>query len=225
METPLGNDALRQVIFSYVGPGYMLFISAVCKDWRDSYAQVEQQAVIAYRLEDDVERVVCTAKDTCSASPACLRCAVASGLGRSPLWTEGKLLLVAGQLASIDTLHEAQKLGMLVAQVVLIAAALSGCVYKVELLWEEQGYEELPGYMLVCAAQSGSVEMLSWLIIRGCESNEPDGVSAAAAAAGHQHVLEFLQEEGWDWHHTSSSSALGALLSAEVVARARLRVG
>jgi hypothetical protein len=74
----------RGIIFSYVGPGYWLFIGQVCKDFKKSYLKVAPQREDWYDEHCIENCTICTNKHTLSravfASEGCLRLAVVCGL-------------------------------------------------------------------------------------------------------------------------------------------------
>jgi hypothetical protein len=72
------------------------------------------------------------------------------------------------------------------------AGAASGCVTKLQIAYTMNKDLMLPD-LTICAASSGSVQVLAWLQqLRACFNAE---TSACAAKAGHTHVLRYLHQQ------------------------------
>jgi hypothetical protein len=63
---PLLDAGIRSIIFSYVGPGYWLFIGQVCKDFKESYEQVAPQREEWYDEHCTEDYTICTNRHTLS---------------------------------------------------------------------------------------------------------------------------------------------------------------
>jgi hypothetical protein len=202
----LKDAGILQQVFKFL-PGNWLFLGALCRDWKEVYADMPDQQVCSVRLDSGNKLVACASKSTLYsavvASPATVRLACECGLQPDcePLWTP--LSVSAGLHADVPTLITLCELGMPLSSRLVQAAALSGRLNILQHLMKQQQCPRLDA--LACyAARSGSVSMLRWLGTEGgCEFTR--STCAAAAAAGQLAALQHLRSAGCDWEEEAIS--------------------
>jgi hypothetical protein len=147
--SPFLSRHLTQQIFGYVGPGHWLFLATIDKHCKEVYERIEHVLMPArIRFEDRLlqlphELITCTPQMTLMravfASPSCLRLAVRHGLCLHDYNAEKPQLQLIGRYGDIDTLREADNLGMLLYYSTLSGATETGSLAKVQALVEELG--------------------------------------------------------------------------------------
>jgi hypothetical protein len=180
-------------------------ISAVNKTWKESYKRVgNYQMVINEECDAKVLLLTgipqITLFSAIFASATVVRLAHACGLA----FDNAKLQRIAGKVADIPGLRAACKLGLALTDEVLIGAAESASVPKLQWLHTEQSCE-LPADICAWAAKSGSINALRWLREHG--SAFTADTCKSAAAGDHVHVLRFLHDEGCEWNWDACSAA------------------
>eukprot|EP00953_Heterococcus_sp_UTEX-ZZ885_P019934 11136-Heterococcus_DN1.PRE.1 len=106
MKRVLSNAEILQNILSYAGPGCWLFISPVCKVWKQLYEQVDAAAL----LEDYPDASIrMTAYECVFQSVSCLQLACEYGL--QARFASELLQQRAGAWFNVPTLLAAQELG------------------------------------------------------------------------------------------------------------------
>jgi hypothetical protein len=113
-----------------------------------------------------------------------------------------------GRYADIATLQTAHQRGLARTPLVVRNAALSGSLPKLAWLCDVQRCA-LPDDIDEEAAEGGSVEMLQWLKQKGYALDEYTTISAARRPHNIS-VLQFLMDEGCDWHDLTASAAVEA---------------
>jgi hypothetical protein len=104
----------------------------------------------------------------------------------------------AGKHANISTLEAAHELGLPFSSNLLEGAASSRSLSKLQWLHTEQQCP-LPRGITCAAARAGDVEMLRWLLERGCEI-DAETTASAARTTNNLPVLNYLHEQGCPWH-------------------------
>jgi hypothetical protein len=201
--SPLEISGVLEHILTFSGFGNHLFISAVCRGWRDAFKSSinndrKGSSSKQVRLKDNVNK---TDFSAIFASPRRVRLAVACGLpldGPNTL----RMQFFAGQYADIPTLQAAQSLGLRLDAVV-IGAAHSGSVAKLQWLHSALGcsFDE---FTMRTAAGSGQLSACQYLLSVGC----PWNASACkwAACGSHIETLRWLHESGCPWDAAAISS-------------------
>jgi hypothetical protein len=195
---PLADASVLQQVFSVV-PGHWLFLGAVCREWRDAYAELADQQVFSIDHHLDDQLVTCGSTSTlysaAVASPATARLASKSGL---KICTNKNVQVNAGAHANVQILAALRELGMPFGITLMKAAAASGRLDILQHLIIAQRcpkFKELSCY----AARSGSIDMLKWL--RTQKRCVFDRSTCAAAASGDRlAALKHLRSEGCDWN-------------------------
>jgi hypothetical protein len=212
------HDVVLQRIVSYIGTGHYLFIGLVSKEWQAACAAVGGTPLLrcahdGHTVAMDYCYYYTTKYSAIFASSTCLR--YAHGIGvfpRQKNWLIGlmartslsyekenvidrdwQLKQVAGKVASIPMLILARELGMSLTSDVLLGAAQSGDIAKVEWLCNEMDCP-LPANIMDFAAKSGSIDMITWLQQQNAKFTEK--TSTIAAAAGNLQLLEHLHSVG-----------------------------
>jgi hypothetical protein len=208
--SPLEDAGILLQILNILGPGQHLFISAVSKAWRESYARVDSATVpaLAHDYDDEADLLTVTSEMTLysAAFSATALVRLAHGHGFALEGYNDKLERIAGRVADVDTLRAAHELGLQLTDKVLFGAAesLQFSVKKLQWLHDENGCE-LSDEICFYAARSGSIEALRWLKLRGGIFRT--GTCEGAAAGAHLHVLQYLRSEGCEWDGTVCSAA------------------
>eukprot|EP00953_Heterococcus_sp_UTEX-ZZ885_P020046 11203-Heterococcus_DN1.PRE.2 len=210
--SPLEDAGILLRVLNNLGPGHHLFISAVSRAWRESYAKVDSAQMVKltqyYNYEADLLTITSKTTLYSAAYASTSRIALAYTYGLT-LKNDGKVARVAGRTADVATLQVARRLGLLFTAEVLIGAAES--VPKLQWLHTEQGCP-LPEDIVNYAARWGSTEALTWLQQHGCAFTTKTCESAAVGA--HLHALQFLREQGCEWsQHVCSQVARSGHLS------------
>jgi hypothetical protein len=117
-----------------------------------------------------------------------------------------QLKQVAGKVASIPMLVLARELGMSLASDVLLGAAQSGDIVKIEWLCNEMD-NPLPANIMDFAAKSGSIDMITWLQQQNATFTEK--TSTIAAAAGNLQLLKHLHSVGCALTSDTRNAAAG----------------
>jgi hypothetical protein len=202
--SPFEISGVLEHVLTFSGAGSHLYISAVCRDWRDAF-----KSSINNAQKDSSSRHMRLKDDTCQktdfsrifASPGCVRLAAACGLpldGPNTL----RMQFFAGQYADIATLLAAQELGLRL-DAVIIGAAHAGSVTKLKWLHSALGcsFDE---FTMRTAAGSGQLSACQYLHSVGC----PWSASACkfAACGSHMDTLRWLHQSGCPWDAAAISS-------------------
>jgi hypothetical protein len=196
---PLSEPGVLRLILSLVGPGDLAFTAAVSAAWAESYREV-----LAADATHPVEFSTSTSAAFSSASR--LRWANAGGM----LLSTEKQWARLGRVADIETLAAAHELFEPCVAAVVLGAAGSGCLLKLSWLHRQHSrccqflhdaaLEEAGDNIFAAALGEQEVEVAS-----DCVFSEQ--VIAAAAGAGHVHVLSFMREHGCTLGETACSMA------------------
>jgi hypothetical protein len=200
-------------VFDYVGPGHWLFVATLSKRCRTLYMRVSNATVARVDEYQGAVEVIVTPRITlirsALASAACLEFARDNGL---QLKSDPPTLFLMGQFADLETLGSERKLGLLFTPQLVHGAALSGSLTKLKWVVEEQPCC-LPRKTGDFAARSGNIGMLLWIAENGGTLGK--STFAAAARAGHLHVLQHLHAVKCEWDaNACSKAAEGAQLSS-----------
>jgi hypothetical protein len=187
MEEALSNAGILQYIFSYEGPGSWLFISPVCKLWKELYEQLNPAPLQASYPHANIHT---TAFECVFQSPSRLRLACEHGL--QAYFATELLQLKAGLRCDVPTLLAAQELGLQVSDSLISCAAGSGRLDVLQLLHVEQGMQ-LPANVSNGAAALARVDVLLWLRRVGYAFNTD--TANAAAACNQRALLQWLLEQ------------------------------
>jgi hypothetical protein len=225
VSNPLRDAGILKRVFTFL-PGCWLFLGAVCREWKDVYAGIEEsQQVRCYSLRGRNKFMTCCTKSTCYSaavsSPAAARLAHESGL--QVCTEEESLQLIAGLHADIETLALLRELGMPLSEILVEAVALSGRLSTLQHLVAEPGCS-IPDALSYYAARSGSISMLQWLRAEDlCAFNKQ--TCAGAARGGHLAALRHLRSEGCDWQEAYIADYAGSSGSVAVVEWLRQQQG
>jgi hypothetical protein len=194
---PLKDAGILRHVFSFL-PGSYLFIGAVCNEWSQSYACMENQQLCKVSLYNNINFVMSDCRSTlyCAAvaSPATARLAARCGLMTHK---NTKLQIISGLHAGRETLAALLELGMPLSDTVLEAVALSGRLNILQHLFTQQQCPR-PTSLSCYAARSGSISMLSWLNDE-CGYQFNWQTCAGAAQGGQLAVLQHLRRKGCVW--------------------------
>jgi hypothetical protein len=199
--SPLHEENIRRIVFSYVGPGHWLFLATLSKACKESCEAVDSYKAATLDLEDCWNKYECqphmTLRSAAFASPACLRLAVQSGFkdqGHTN-WSGG---FSAGLYGDVSTLQAAHELGLpcTISERAVLGAAQAGSIPKLEWLVNRCN-NKLPSSVCDFAARNDNVDTLRWLKERGAVFNQR--ITEPAARAGHVSVLKYLYEQGCEW--------------------------
>jgi hypothetical protein len=214
--SPLRNAGLKGHIFGYAGAGQGLFLGLVSRGFKESYKNVEQCEVMSISDEAcDAEAITWSAQMTLMraavATAARFRWAVDCDLlrGSDGLPTASgswELQLTAGQFGDITTLQAAEFAN--VGYSVILGAALSGCIQKLQWVRDNLNRGALPDDISSYAARSGNFGMIELLRGQGAAINSK--TCAEAAGAGVIHMLEHLRTHGCEWDNETSAGAAKA---------------
>jgi hypothetical protein len=209
--SPLDISGILGHVFAFSGAGNHLFISAVCRDWRETFKSVvvNAQTYEALRLQDTYKQ---TDFRAIFASPGCVREAVACGFS-----LDGNTLRMqffAGQFADIATLKAAKELGLRL-DAVLIGAAHAGAVAKLKWLHSVAGcsFDE---FTMRTAAGSGQLRICQYLHAEGCTWSA--SACKWALCGNHIDTLRWLHEHGCPWDAAALSSEAARAGRLEVMA-------
>jgi hypothetical protein len=194
-------------MLNILGPGQHLFISAVSKAWRESYARVAsiQMTGLLYRdLHDETVLRTVTAQMTLGSAVFASASRVNLAHERGLTFDNKKLQRVAGKVADVPTLRATHELGLELRYQVLSGAAEAASLPKLQWLHTTQGCP-LYADVTYLAARVGSVDTLRWLRSGGCAISA--STCRGAAAGAHTHMLQFLREEGCGWDYNACAVA------------------
>jgi hypothetical protein len=230
--TPLLDPLVLQNVLSYVGPGHNLYVALVSKWWKHAYTALESQLLTTYGLyscEDDNSWVPQTLYSSAFASPSRVQLAYKTGLTLSLEACQR----AAGEHADVATLTAAHTLGMEYTAIAVNSAAhfnklaevqflySQGCPWPLQLLEEaaSSGRFELlrwcyehgcPWHVAALgpyyAAESGNVELMSWVLQQSGTKLDED-VMSAAASEGHTAMCQYLHAQQCPWDTCSVGNA------------------
>jgi hypothetical protein len=193
--SPLEDAGILLHVLDILGPGHHLFISAVSTAWREGYGRIDsvQVAGLAHGYADAADLYTITSETT-------LYSAVFASAGRAYLAHKCGLTFdnvqrierIAGRVGDIPTLQAAHELGLAFTDEVLIGAAESGSMLKLQWL-QLHNRCELPDNICNYAARSGTIDVLKWLKEHGCVYDTH--TCAGAAAGARTDVLQYLRDE------------------------------
>jgi hypothetical protein len=135
---------------------------------------------------------------------------------------DDRLQLIAGQHASVQTLHTLRELGLPFGVVLVSSVALSGRLDILQHLLVEQRLWTPPCRLSYNAARSGNITMLDWLK-RGRWCSFGQDACAGAARAGKLATLQHLRSKGCDWDIYDIACCAAKSGSIEVVEWLRQR--
>jgi hypothetical protein len=168
-------------------------MSLVSKDWRGNYLQVpEQQLMSEHDVYTENVEITCGPRMTlltaAAASVSVMKLACECGL---PL-DSSALQFAVGRWGDIATLSAAFKAGMPQREHICDGAARGGRID--EFIWLAVD-QKCPVYntVSVSIAASGSVPLLD--LLKRCGIGFTVETACSAAAAGHQHIIEYLHAE------------------------------
>jgi hypothetical protein len=230
---PLLDLGVLKHALSYVGPGHHVFVPPVSTRWRGIYSSLtaQQQAVC-----DDYggnSTILCTPQMTLFSSvfAAPSRVQLAHEIGVDCRTRAYKR--AAGKHADITTLVAAHSLGMDYTAAVIAGAAqcnklatvqyLHGqsCPWAAGLLEEaaRRGHFDLLRWCYehgctwqhaadapICAAQSGNVELMAWVLQQPDMILDED-VMLHAVLLGHTALCQYLRAQQCPWNASSTSVA------------------
>jgi hypothetical protein len=199
---PLTNSSILQHVLSYLGPGHWFFAATVCSLWKRIYEGLASTAVLKIQSEPimvpELRRCVpkMTLVSAVLASPSRLRLA----RNELPVGKSSLISYAIGLYADVVTIAAAtEELGISSWKAIAQGIAASGCVPKLE--WFCSNEHRLPGNTDMYAAKSGSLNMLTFVLLK---KQRPPRFSAnlMAAAAAHSppEVCKCLHEKGCPWN-------------------------
>jgi hypothetical protein len=166
---PLQEVGVLQNVLTSVGPGHWFYLAAVCRLWRDLYAQLPPAEVAAYAREGLKDRISCDAYMTLYSavftSPARVSLALAAGGIDSTAWSFN---FAAGRHSSAALLAAAQQQGIGFTSATTTGAASSSRQFATLQFLRAQGCPWHSG-ACHCAAKAGTLQTLQWLREQGCE--------------------------------------------------------
>jgi hypothetical protein len=194
---PLSEAGVLQRVLGYVGPGHFLLMALISKEWRESYLQVPEQHIIEH--DHDAFFQTYNVEFTGKPRMTLLKAAVASAFLMKLACDCGlpiessRLQFIVGRWGDIATLSAAFECGMPQSPYICDGAARGGCLAELRWLVIDQRCP-MHDTISVQAAASGSVATLNFL--KQCNTSFTVQTARSAAAAGHQHVIEYLHAEG-----------------------------
>jgi hypothetical protein len=183
----LSNAGILLLIFSYDGPGSWLFISPVCKLWKQLYEQLDPVRLQKIYPHATIQL---TAYGNALQSPSRLQMSCDHGL--HAFFTSELLQSSAGAFSDVPTLLAAQELGFQVTDDFFKSSAATGQLAVLNLVHIDQGVP-LPANISDIAAAFARMEVLRWLQEVSYAFNE--STAAGAAAGGHKAVLLWLVDQ------------------------------
>jgi hypothetical protein len=154
-------------VLSYVGPGPCLFVTPVCKAWKEVYGAVASQQLAVWD-EDTVDDITITCVPQMTlfssvfAAPSRVQLAHESGLDCS----SEAYQRAAGKYANTAALATAYTLGVEFTEEAIIGAVNDNKLAEVQYL-HNQGCP-WPEHFLEFAASSGYFELVRWCYEHGC---------------------------------------------------------
>jgi hypothetical protein len=176
-EEALTNAGILLHILSYEGIGSWLFLSPVCKMWKQCYEQLDPAAM--RQVYPDANLKWSTSRGAFQ-SPSRLRFACEHGLRPLFFSRSDSLQQSAGAWCDVPTLLTAQELGLQMSDECIRLAAANGNLAVLKLLHIDQGVP-LPADVDQPAAARGQLNVMLWLRELGYAFNED---TANAAATG-----------------------------------------
>jgi hypothetical protein len=159
LRSPLDKDELLDAVFSYVGAGDYFYAAGVCRRWKGRYIKLCYNKVAA----DKADKLCTTVRSTC-VSAARLQLAFDSGLQVDKLHNCAQLAsdIAKYSIDPIEALIVAKTYDMRYPAGLTSEAAFYGRLQSLQWLHERRcTWEE--GSILICAAGSGLIDMLTWL--------------------------------------------------------------
>eukprot|EP00953_Heterococcus_sp_UTEX-ZZ885_P000722 908-Heterococcus_DN1.PRE.5 len=166
---PLQEVGVLQNVLTSVGPGHWFYLAAVCRLWRDLYAQLAPVEVAVDARDGHKDRISCDAHMTIYnavfTSPARVRLALSAGGIDSTAWSFN---FAAGRHSSAALLAAAQQQGIEFTSATTTGAASSRQQFATLQFLRAQGCPWHSG-ACHCAAKAGALQTLQWLREQGCE--------------------------------------------------------
>jgi hypothetical protein len=138
-----------------------LLVSTVSKAWKDTYERVGsvETVGITEEYDDEADSLTITPQTTLFSAILASAALVRLALDCELTFDNAKLQRIAGKVADIPVLRVACKLGLALADEVLIGAAEAASVPKLQWLHIAQSCE-LPANICAWAVKSGSINTL-----------------------------------------------------------------
>jgi hypothetical protein len=197
---PLSEAGTLNHVLGFVGSGHWLFCSLVDKLWLQIYQSLQNSSESAANYIALYGEHI-TYSSSAFSSVSRLQLAADCGL---LLATGLKLQRNAGRYADIETLALAHELGLPYTARVVRGAAVSGSLLKLKYLHLEQDCT-LPDNISWPAAESGSIEVLTWLRQQGCHF---DAGTCERAATGKQALSVVTVYSSTAKHSTCQSCSI-----------------
>jgi hypothetical protein len=141
-ERALTQDAVLEIVFSYLGPGHWLFATPVSELWKEWYEKLEpapqgaQSKARRGNWQRDLNSIRMTSFEAAFQSAACVRLACEHGL--QACFHKHLLQHQAGRVAGLAALMAAQELSLHVTDKFMNSAAYCGHIEVLELLRTQQ---------------------------------------------------------------------------------------
>jgi hypothetical protein len=211
----LSERGILQHVLSFVGAGQHAFVAPVSQSWWKAYSSAYSS--VPHKRKRGVVGPL-TMHSAIFSSPSRVQMAFATGVLPVPagLATQGpngprlkanacdRLLAIAGKHADLATLQTAHELGLKLSEDMCCAAAASGALDKLQWLATQRS---LPRHIARFAAQSGNVEMLTFIKQLGLEFDLE--CYKEAASGNHLQVIQYLHAEGCAWDTLVCTLAAG----------------
>jgi Ankyrin repeats (3 copies) len=188
---PLLHLGVLRSVLSFIGPGHHLFVTPVCKWWKQVYYALGSQQLPACLSTGRKIIFTCVPQmmlfSSVFTSPSRVQLAHKSGLKCASRAYE----LAAGKHADVATLAAAHELGMQYTDMTMCGAAESNKIAEVQFL-HSQG-QPWPVWMFAGLARSGFFELLRWCYEHGCpwDANAPH----YAAESGNVELMQWVLQQ------------------------------
>jgi hypothetical protein len=198
ISNPLLYEGLLELALTFVGGGEALYMRAVNSSWKAGY---DKLTAVKQNSSKHVHTSTCTSYQAVFESAARVRLA----FSKLPLQDAAHTVhMCAGKYADIETLRAAHALGLLFLPQLILGAASSRCLSKIQWLHVDQRCP-LPDGVTAVAAKAGNLEQLKWLHAHGAAVNSSTAVEASLGGA--VHVFEWLQQQGIVFTESSMNCA------------------
>jgi hypothetical protein len=190
---PLCDRGVLQTVLSFVGPGHHLFVAAVSKGWREVHATLDSVQLTVYDEHRREITITCDTQVTLYSSvftsPSRVELAYDHGLD----CTSEAYLRAAGKYADVATIATAHDLGMPFTATTMAGAAHCNKLAEVQYL-HSQGCA-WPEQLLEYAARSGHFELLRWCHEHGCDWHMVNWATTCAAQSGNVELMAWVLEQ------------------------------
>jgi hypothetical protein len=199
---PVDDDMLLDKVFELVGPGDYFYVAGVCRRWRGRYMTLCYKAAAEKLEEQDEEEEVEVEGDHSSK----LRTSFASAVR-----TADRLQLALDDKLTIAQL-QATDFGYTVSYHSLEPVAVYALAKQYDLPWEKR-------YCL-WAALHNKMDLLQWLLRRGCPWNIDSILALIALRKLHLPLLKWMRTKSGPWAAELQAVLLRTAVRTEAFAAA-----